>query len=366
MKKHKHLMYSLLAAALGLLLLSGCGQETAEENQKEPLVQVIQVGKSEAASTAGTYSGTVKGRYESNLSFQAGGRITARNVQLGTHVNAGSVLMTVDPKDVNQSVSQAQAALDSAASQLALAKADLSRYQQLYVQDAISAASLDQYQTAYNQAAARYDQAQAALTAQQNQLGYTQLTADAAGVISALNGEVGQVVSAGQTVVTLVHDGDLEVQVNVPENKIAAFPVGKTVTVSFWALQNQDVSGQVREVAPMADSASRTYKVCVYLPNPPDGMQLGMTATVHNPEEEAEAADTVILPLSAIYQTGNTPQVWLVGSDQTLSLKAVQVEEFGNNTVKVTGLKKGDQVVTAGVHLLSSGEKVRTEEAGST
>lgn len=353
--------YTALAAALAAaLILSGCGQQ-AQQAQEDQLVKTQTIGSEAAGTTAGTYSGSVKGRYQSNLSFQAGGRITGRNVQLGTQVRAGDVLMTIDPKDINQAVNQAQAQVDAAYAQLQLAQSNLTRYQQLYNSDAVSASVLDQYQTAYDQASAQYNQAVAAQTAQQNQLSYTQLTADADGVISAVSAEVGQVVAAGQTVVTLVHSGDLEVQVNVPENKVADFPVGKQVAVSFWALQNQQVAGVVREVAPMADAASRTYQVNISLPNPPDGMQLGMTATVANGTEEAAAADTVVLPLSAIYQTGDTPQVWVVGKDKTLSLKDITVQDFGDNSVKVTGLTKGDVVVTAGVHMLSEGQKVRVE-----
>lgn len=334
----------LVIAVLTALGLTGCGQQTQQAEQPQ-LVKAIQVGSETAGTTAGTYSGTVKGRYQSNLSFQAGGRITARNVQLGSQVHAGDVLMTVD----------------AAAAQLQLAQSNLTRYQQLYDMDAISASVLDQYQTAYDQASAQYNQALAAQQAQENQLSYTQLTADADGVISAVSAEVGQVVAAGQTVVTLVHSGDLEVQVNVPENKLADFPVGKNVTVTFWALQNQQAAGVVREVAPMADAASRTYQVNISLPNPPDGMQLGMTATVANGSEQAAAEDTFVLPLAAIYQTGDTPQVWVVGKDKTLSLKDVTVQDFGDNTVKVTGLSRGDVVVTAGVHMLSEGQKVRVE-----
>ena len=354
--KRGFMKYILAAmAVVAAVSVAGCGsdQTAAEPDQ---LVKTMEVGKTND-STAGTYSGTVKGRYESKLSFQAGGRITTRNVQLGTRVKAGDVLMTVDPKDIMQAVNQSQAQVDAAAAQLQLAEANLKRYKELYSSDAVSAADLDQFQTAYDRAAAQYNQAQAGQQAQDNQLSYTRLTADADGVIAAVTAEVGQVVPAGQPVVTLVHDGDLGVTINVPENKLADFPVGKAVTVSFWALQNQTVSGVVREVAPMADAVSRTYEVNITLQNPPQGLQLGMTASVANAGEE----QAVVLPLSAIYQTGSTPQVWVVGKDKTLSLKNVSVETFGDNSVKVKGLQKGDIVVTAGVHKLRAGEKVRTE-----
>ena len=148
----------LVIAVLTALGLTGCGQQTQQAEQPQ-LVKAIQVGSETAGTTAGTYSGTVKGRYQSNLSFQAGGRITARNVQLGSQIHAGDVLMTVDPKDVAQAVNQTQAQVDAAAAQLQLAQSNLTRYQQLYDMDAISASVLDQYQTAYDQASAQYTQA---------------------------------------------------------------------------------------------------------------------------------------------------------------------------------------------------------------
>ena len=197
----RNALLSLLLCLCLTTAIAGCGQktDTAEEDQ---LVKVVQVGKASASSTAGTYSGTVRGRYESNLAFQAGGRIITRNVQLGSNVSAGQVLMTIDPKDIVQSVNQTQAQVDAATAQLQLAQSNLSRYQQLYAQDAVSAQALEQYQTAYDQAQAQYNQVMAAKEAQENQLSYTQLTSDADGVVSAVNAEVGQVVASGQTVLT--------------------------------------------------------------------------------------------------------------------------------------------------------------------
>jgi multidrug efflux system membrane fusion protein len=354
----RNALLSLLLCLCLTTAIAGCGQktDTAEEDQ---LVKVVQVGKASASSTAGTYSGTVRGRYESNLAFQAGGRIITRNVQLGSNVSAGQVLMTIDPKDIVQSVNQTQAQVDAATAQLQLAQSNLSRYQQLYAQDAVSAQALEQYQTAYDQAQAQYNQVMAAKEAQENQLSYTQLTSDADGVVSAVNAEVGQVVAAGQTVLTLVHDGDMEVQIDVPENKLSELTVGTSVTVNFWALGDVTADGIVREVAPMADAASRTYKVRVSIPNPPDGMELGMTATVAT----AAAAGTmdVVLPTSAIYQTGDTPKVWVVSKDDTVSLVDISVEELGNDTVKVKGLHRGDTIVAAGAQMLHEGQHVRTE-----
>ena len=338
MKRRGKYYVLLVSVILAVTFASGCGNK--EEAQKPRLVKTVVVGEGQAQDGA-QYTGTVKGRYESHMAFQIGGRITTKNVQLGSVVHAGDVLMTVNPQDAQQGVNRSQAALSAAQSQLDLARVNLERYESLYAQDAVSAATLDQYHNAYDQAAAQYNQAAAAAATSENSLSYTSLTADADGVIAAVSAEPGQVVAAGQTVLTLVKGGDMEVSFNVPENRIKDFSA-------------------VREVAAVADPATRTYKVTVTLPSDVPGVQLGMTATVTDSKSVGSGTDC-ILPLSAIYQTGNTPQVWVVGKDHTVSLQNVSIETFDDNRVAVKGLKNGDTVVTAGVQLLSNGQIVRTE-----
>lgn len=350
----------LLLALCLLAVLAGCGAKQ-QAQEKAPLAKTMQVGADGQAS-AGTYAGTVRGRYETNMSFQVGGQILSRNVQAGSRVQPGDVLMVIDAKDVVQKANQGDAAVEQARAQLELAQKNLSRYSQLYDESAVAASVLDQYQANYDAAFASYQNALAQAAQGHNAVGYTNLTAGAAGVVSSVNAEEGQVVAAGQTVLTLVQTDELEIEINVPENQLASVPVGKDVTVTFWALSGR-VPGVVREVSPMADSAARTYRVRVSVPNPPEGMELGMTASVSVTDEAADT-DGYIVPLSAIYQTGDTPQVWVVGSDDTVSLKDVSVESFDANNVRVHGLEAGDILVTAGVHRLTEGQSVRTEDEG--
>lgn len=358
-------MKKLIAVLLSMLLLSslmaGCGKDN-EEEKKPQLVKTQQVSQQDM-NTEGTYTGTVKGRYETNMSFQVGGRILNRNVQVGDHVNSGDVLMSIDPRDVVQQSNQGDAQMAAAKAQLDLAQSNLSRYQQLYAQEAIPAMVLDQYQTAYDSALAQYNQAVAGAATGHNALGYTALVASASGVISSVTAEAGQVVGAGQTVLTLVQTNELEVEINIPENHLGDVELGKTVQVSFWALKGVNVNGTVREISPMADSVSRTYKVRISIPNPPKGMQLGMTASVKCQERDRDNRDGLVLPLSAIYQINDTSQVWVVDKNtDTVSLKDIKFEEIGNNSVRVMGLNVGDIVVTAGVHKLRQGQKVRLME----
>jgi RND family efflux transporter MFP subunit len=163
---------------------------------------------------------------------------------------------------------------------------------------------------------------------------------------------------------SLVQTGELEIEINVPESKVAEFTAGKPCTVSFWALNGASAAGTVRETAPMADPVSRTYKVRVSVPNPPQGMALGMTANVSFEDGSAPAERSVLLPMSAIYQTGDSPQVWAVDAENRVHLKNVSVEKFDGNNVRVSGLSNDDIVVTAGVHRLQEGLLVRLGTEG--
>ena len=332
-------------------LLGGCDEEVAI--QKPPLVKVQKISSVNAASEE-NYSGVVRGRYETNLSFQVGGKIISREVQTGSRVRAGEVLMTLDPKDIVEQSKSSEAQVASTLAQLKLAKANLDRYSELFKAEAIAAAVLDQYKTQFDAAQAAYDAAVAQAQQTQNALDYTTLIANADGVISNVNAEVGQVVAAGQNVLTLVQTNEFEVSCDVPENKISAVQIGQRVTINFWATGDV-VSGTVREISPMADSASRTFTVKISLPEV-SNIWLGMTANVSMSENFSGA---IVLPLSAIYQTGDAAQVWLVDGGK-VSLKKIEVVAFENNSVQVHGLKAGDVVVVAGVNKLRDGQAVRT------
>ena len=193
---------ALVLAFVVALSAAGCGQKAAPA-EKAPLVKTQQAGSGMEADT-GTYAGTVRGRYETNLAFQVGGQILARNVQEGSRVRAGDTLMVINAKDVVQQSNAGDAQVAQARAQLDLAQRNLARYSELYQEDAVAASVLDQYQANYDAAFATYQQALATAAQGHNALGYTNLTAGADGVISKITAEEGQVVAAGQTVMTLV------------------------------------------------------------------------------------------------------------------------------------------------------------------
>ena len=301
------------------------------------------------------YAGEVRGRFENQLAFQASGRIIKRNIELGSTVNAGDVLMQIDPKDIEQNTNMAAAQLSAAQAQLDLAAKNLERYQKLYDQQAISRLQLDNIQLQYQSALASYRQAAAGYTQSSNMLGYTMLVANAPGVISSISAEVGQVVSAGTPVAVLVQDGDREIEISIPESRIQDFRKATAIKAQFWALNNITVNGTVREISPMADPTTRTYKARIALNTPPPNLALGMTANVFVDTGKQTA---VLLPLSAIYQTQNQPSVWVV-QDNKVQLRPVSVGDVVGDKVQIlSGLQAGDNVVTAGVHKLRENQIV--------
>ncbi|SCM79202.1 Efflux transporter, RND family, MFP subunit [uncultured Sporomusa sp.] len=354
--------YYALAILAAVCLLAWClvKSQVAETTTKpEPLTVVrTQVIKPATAAPGYSYAGEVRGRYESQLAFQVTGKIIKRNVELGSVVNAGDVLMQIDAKDIQQLVNSSSAQVSAAQSQLKLAESNLNRYRQLLASGAVSRAQYDQYVNAYDAAAAAAQQAAAQYTQGANQLDYTLLTADKAGVVSAITAEAGQVVSAGQTVVTIVRDGEREIEIHVPENRLEELKAAGQLDVTFWALPTVTLEGRVREIAPMADPVTRTFKVRVSLLNPPPSVKLGMTAAVALADGAVRPA--IGIPLAALYQTGDTPAVWVV-NDDSLTLRPIRTGSFGNGTIRVlSGLQPGDRIVSNGVHKLKEGQRVKT------
>lgn len=354
-------LYYGLATTLGLCIIGGVFWKISSQPQaaaEEITIVRTEVVGATAATQGYTYSGEVRGRYESKLAFQVNGKITKRNVQLGSVVNAGDVLMQIDAKDIVETVNSHSAQVYSAESQLQLAESNLQRYRELFEDGAVSRAQYDQYINAYNLAVAGVRQAQAQYAQGANQLDYSLLQTDKPGIVSSIAAEIGQVVSAGQVVATVVQDGQREVEINVPENRIEELRSAKGFTVTFWALPDKIIEGKVREIAPMADPITRTFKVRISLINLPPEIKLGMTATVSMSSDNDQK--TVVIPFVAIYQNGDTPAVWVVNNN-VVTLRPIKTGKIGKGSkIEVLeGLQPGERYVTRGVHTMKEGQKVQ-------
>jgi len=342
-----------LAAAL-----AGCSRPAPVA---EP-VRAVRTAVVTTDSAGGTleYAGEVRARIESRLSFRIGGKITRRLVNVGDAVTKGQPLAELDPQDARLGQEASRAALTAADVNLAQAKADFDRFRELKEQGFISAAELERRETALKAARASYDQARAQATVQGNQAAYATLLADAAGVVTGVDAEPGMVVAAGTPVLRVANDGPRDVVFSVPEDRLARLRAAAArpgaLRVRLWG-SGETLPASVREVSAAADAATRTLLVKAALGTAK--VTLGQTATVLLELPRTEGV--MRLPLAAVAQLQGKTSVWLV-DPATMTVRPQPIDvggAEGNSVVVKGGLAPGQRVVTAGVHVLSPGQKVR-------
>jgi RND family efflux transporter MFP subunit len=356
-------MRHALFLALAVSALAGACSRTELAPDPVRAVRTLTVS-SQTAGGAYEYAGEVRARTESRLSFRVGGKLLRRAVEPGQVVKAGQVLAQLDPQDLRlgedaarATVSVAQAAFDQNA-------ADFKRYKDLHAQGFIGAAELERRESALKTARAQLDQARAQSRVQGNQAAYATLVADAGGVITGVDAEPGMVVAAGAPVLRFAHDGPRDVVFSVPEDKVALVKAlaaqPSAFKVRLWGSTDAPLPATVREISASADPVTRTFLVKVDIGGAASaGVRLGQTASVQ--VLLPPTAGVTKLPLSALREDQGRSAVWLVDpATMTVRSQAVQLAGAdGNDAIIAAGLSPGQVVVTAGVHVLSPGQKVK-------
>lgn len=349
-----------LPAALALAVaLSGCGRKEAPAPAPRPVVAMP--AKADERLPAWTLPGEVQARYSTPLSFRVAGKIIERQVRLGDTVAPGQVVAKLDPADATKNAAAAKAQLSAAQHQLDYARQQLDRDRAQSRENLIAATQLEQTRNAYASALAQRDQAaqQAALSA--DQLKYTTLQADHAGVITAEQADTGQNVAAGTPVYQLAWSGDIDAICDVPESVLAGLAVGQRANVTLGPLPGKTFTAVLREIAPAADPQSRTYRVKLTLESPSPDVRLGMTANISFDNRGLDSQATYTVPATALFHDGKAPAVWVVKpQEDTLELRRVQVLRYDARSVTLSGgVQAGERLVWQGVHTVSAGEKVR-------
>jgi len=344
-----------LFAVLSLgLLLSGCDDTQADYAgdvpvRSPPWVKTTRVELSNASVLG--LSGVVRAQVEVPLSFQVGGRVTARKVDAGQQVKAGELLFELDKRDLQQSVKMATATLQAANLALASASNDLLRHQQLQARNFISTQALENSRLSVREAQTRRDVALAHLGQTRNALNYGELRAPDNGVLMEVAAEVGQVLGVGQTVAVLAQDGARDVEVSFPEQI-------KPPAQGELLLAQGPLVMTLREQAGALESMGRTLRVRYSLPNNADALMLGSVVRTRF-STSAIAGRTFSVPLAALNERGSGPCVWRLHEDQ-VSAVAVTVLTLDSEKVQISGpLNPGDHIVALGTHLLAERMKVR-------
>lgn len=354
--------FRIAGLAATAIVLAACHDSSPPSLQARPVRTVVA-----QRSTGGepiSFTGQIRARDEINLAFRLDGRLVERTVNVGDTVAAGQVIGRIDPQIQENELRVAQANLWAAQSRLTEAGQDFGRQKKLLAVGFASQAAFDHAQQAFQTAQAQVDSAQAQLRTAQEHMGYTELHATAAGTVTAVGAWPGEVVQAGQMVVKVAVQGGRDAVFDVPARIIQTGPREPVVQLALADDPSVTATGHVREVAPQADPATRTFQVKVGIIDPPAAMQLG--ATVTGRIELAGPAGFDI-PAVALTESKGAPAVWVVDpQSQTVSLRPVTVSRYDPATVVIAqGLETGDLVVTAGVQTLHPGQKVRIPRAAS-
>jgi RND family efflux transporter MFP subunit len=339
-------------------VLAGCGEKVAEPQPVRPVLSMV-VAPTEATNVA--VVGTVQPQFKTDFGFRMLGRLIARPVNVGETVAKGQALAAVDPFAAELAVRSALAQLSTAQGQLANASGIAERQRILIETGATTKATLDSAEQSNAAAQAAVVQAQSSLTKAREQFGYTKVSADYAGVVTAVGAEVGQVVAPGQTVVTVARPDIREAVIDVADDLASALRIGMPLAVTLQLDPRIRAEGKVREIAPQSDAATRSRRVRITLDAPPESFRLGTTITTLIP---GGAARGFRLPATAILTRDGKSSVWLLDpASKSVTSRDVQILPNGDGSVDVTkGIEAGARIVTAGVHHLTEGQKVRLEQ----
>jgi RND family efflux transporter MFP subunit len=352
--------YSRLLAGISLaalaVALAGCDNTVAKK--AEPVRPVlVATAHYKAETPERSFVGTVRPRIEADMGFRVPGKVAKRLVEVGQTVEIGQPLAVLDEVDLKLQAEQAVAEFNAATGVLAQAAAAETRAKDLRGKGWTTDAQLDSAKAAADEARARLNRAERSVDLTRNSLSYATLEADARGVVTATLVEPGQVVAAGQTAIRVARFAEKEAWVAIPETLVDRARTG-TAAVTLWSAPDRKYAARLREIAPAADPATRTYLAKFSLPDAGDNVELGMTATLTLADAATERVAR--LPLSALFDQGDKPSFYVVDQRGDVMLKPVAVKSYESNDVVITGgVDEGAKVVALGVQKIDPTQKVR-------
>jgi RND family efflux transporter MFP subunit len=346
-----------LALASSLVLVA-CEKETATATAPTPRpVRTATIEKRETTASL-TFTGRIEAEDEVSLAFRISGRLLANDTKLGDRVKAGQLLAQLESQNELNTLRQAQAALAAAQGQLTQARNHFDRQDTLFAQGWTTRANLDAATQARQTAQSQVDAAEAQLNSAHDLVSFTELRADAPGVITATGPAAGEVVQAGQMIARIARQDGRDAVFDVPAQLVRSAPADPQITVSLTDDPTVTAQGRIREIAAQANPVTRTFEAKVGLTDPPAAMRLGATVTG---QLHTSAGPTIDIPATALTRMNQQPAVWILDpSTGTVSVRNVDVLRFDEAQATISqGLDAGEIVVTAGVQALHPGQKVR-------
>ena len=346
------------AVSLSLAACSGIEASSPEAAPRKPVI--VMTVQNAAQAQQRTFTATVHARVETDVGFRTSGKIVQRLVDVGDSVRAGQPIARLDAADYALGVDAALDQMHAATADSEQAASDEARMGRLVGDGTIAVADHERQKAKADAAAARLNQARRNLALARNRTGYATLVAPYAGVVTSLRMEVGQVVSEGQPVLSLARQGEREIVADLPED-IIQHVAQLRASATTWSGEHQPLQLKLREVSPMASSATGTFRVRYALADESDdfAQHLALGSTTRLLLERNGVAANVTLPASALIKSNGAPGVWIVDPKSgAVSLHAIQINAFNANTIQIGGLPNGSQVVTVGAQKLDATMRV--------
>jgi RND family efflux transporter MFP subunit len=305
-------------------------------------------------------TGEIKARIQSDLAFRVSGKIVERTVDVSDRVRANQVLARLDPQLQQANIDTARAGVASARAIVAQASANFDRQKFLLSHGATSRQEQDQAEEQFQGAQAALETATAQLAVAEHELSYTTLRATAAGVITSRHAEAGQVMQAGESAFSIATEGPRDAVFQIDDRTFGADPTKAVIELALVADPRVTTRGTVREVSPAVDPATGTFTIKVALADTPPAMTLGAAVTG---VLRVESRQALVLPSSALFSLDRRPAVWVVNpSTSTVSLMPVVIDRYETGAVVLSAGLTGDEtIVVAGGQLLRPGQKVAVE-----
>ena len=346
-----------MVCVIAVLAVAACRRQQEDKAQEPRPVRTVTVERQDAGETV-SLTGHIAAEDEAALAFRIGGRMVQRFVNVGDIVKPGQELARLDPQDELNGLRSAQSRQAAAEARLTQARSAFERQRTLLAQGHTPRAQFDLAEKELRTAQAQVDDAEVQVRVAADRASYTVLMADAGGTVTARGAEPGEVVQAGQMIVTIARKNGRDAVFDVPAQVLRSAPSGPEINVRLADDASVTAVGRVREISPQADPVTRTFEVRVGLTDPPAAMLLGATVI----GQVRLASDKVIsIPASALTKFNDAPAVWIVDpKTHVVSLRNIETLRFDPGTVVVAhGLETGDIVVTAGVQVLHPGQTVR-------
>lgn len=352
-----HIIAPVVFLLPGVFILAGC-----RDNNPPPVAAPIRPVRTVIAPPLSTdasqvLTGEIRAHEEVALAFRLDGRVVSRTVELGDRVSIGQPLAALEKSQSRNQLSSTQADLDSARAAEQVAALNLHRMRLLMPGGAIARSQLDSARADWQSAQSRRISSEAALNNARDNLSWTQINAPAAGRITSVSIQPGQVVSAGQTVMTLAADDARDAVFDLTTPALSRPKEGAPLRVTLLADPSVQASGTVRDISPQADPQTRTWRLRITLHQPPEAMAPGSSVIVSLPEAQPPV---IALPASALTRSADQPALLVVDAASRLQLRPVVLARFSARQIFVaSGVRPGERIVTAGISTLQPGEKVK-------